>query len=99
MICMLKKKNIYPAYISKQLKLWKTSYSYNDSKWRRLTLLCSKKLSVLLIRLTTKHHSDFYLSQMPSFFLQKKNKHESHKKVYENKYFFKVVMLSEDTKI
>ena len=27
------------------------------------------------------------------------DKHESHKKVYENKYFFKVVMPSEDTKI
>ena len=46
----------------------------------------------------SKYHEDFYcLNCLHSFATE--NKHESHKKVFENKVFCTVVMLSEETKI
>ena len=37
------KEKIYLAYISKQLKLWETNYSFNDSKRKSMALYCTKK--------------------------------------------------------
>ena len=48
--------------------------------------------------MTSKYHSDVYcFNYLLSF--ATKNKLESHKKVYQNKYFCNTVMPSEDTKI
>ena len=64
----------------------KNSYSVNDSKWRRMTLSCCKRLSALLEGITSKHHSDFYcLNCLHSFATE--NKRESHKKYVEMKIF------------
>ena len=56
-------------------------------------------LNVLLLRgITSKHDGDFYcLNCLYSFATE--NKREFHKKVYQNKVFRNVVMLSEDTEI
>ena len=108
MFCMLKKKKIYPAYVSKhnsnrekQLILLTIS---NGEKWNYLVV---KKLSALF-RITSKHQDDFYcLNRFHSFATE--NKLQSHiraiikikrmKIKIENKDFCNVNMLSEDTKI
>ena len=63
-----------------------------------MTSFCSKKLSELLKRITSKHHNDsYYLNCLHSF--ATKNKCESHKNVCENKASCNVVFPSEETKI
>ena len=63
-----------------------------------MTLTCNKKLWALLRRITSKHQGIFYcVNSLHSFSTE--NKRESHEKVYENKDFCNVVMLSEDNKI
>ena len=96
---MLKKKKIYPAYVSK----------YNSNCERQVILLMIpngegrrylpvKKLSPLLGVITSKNNGDFYcLNCLHSF--RMKNKVESHKKVCENKDFCNIIMPSEETKI
>ena len=67
----------------------------NREKWH---YLATKKLSVLLRGITSKHYGDFCcLNYLHSF--TTKNKIESHKKVCENKEFYNVIMPSEDNKI
>ena len=74
---------------------WKTSYSFNDFKWRKMALSCPKKLSALIRGITSKH---FYcLNCFHSF--AKEKKLESHKKVCENKEFCNVIMPAGDAKI
>ena len=63
-----------------------------------MALSCSKRLSVLLRGITSKHHGDFYCLNFRNSFAAE-NKRESHKKVRENKDFCNVVMPSEDTVI
>ena len=64
---------IYPAYVPKRvIKSWKTSYSFNDSKRRRMTLLCSKILT-LLRGIKYKHHGGFYCLNFRHYFPTKKN--------------------------
>ena len=41
--CAKKEKNISCLRFLKWLKSWKTSYSFNDSKRRKMALSCSKK--------------------------------------------------------
>ena len=54
----------------------KTSYSFNDSKWRRMALSCSKKLSALLRGIMSKYHNYFYcVNYLHSFATE--NKRES----------------------
>ena len=63
-----------------------------------MALCYSKKISVLLRRITSKNSGDFYcLNDLHSF--RTKDKLESHKRVCENKHFCNVVMPSEDIKI
>ena len=58
-----------------------------------MTLSCSKKLSALLIGITSKYKGDFYcLNSLHSF--RRKSKPEC-----ENKDFCNIIILSEDTKI
>ena len=53
MFCMLKNK--HTAFISKQLKSWKISCTFNDSKWKMMALSCSKKaIGVIFIPLERK---------------------------------------------
>ena len=60
--------------------------------------LAVKKLSTLLRGMTSKNDDDFYyLSRLQSF--RTKNKLESHKKVYKNKDFCNIVILSKDIKL
>ena len=62
-----------------------------------LNYLAVKKLCSLK-GITSKHDNDFYcLNCFHSF--RTKNKHESPKKVCENKDFYNIVMPSEETKI
>ena len=76
----------------------KKSYSFNDSERARMALSCSKKLSALSRRITSKTNGDFYcLNWLHSF--RTKNIFQSRKKVCENKDFCNIVMSSEDTKI
>ena len=63
-----------------------------------MALPCSKKLSALLHRITSKHKSDFYCSNCLHWFWTK-NKLKSHEKVCKNKDFCGVAMLSEKDKI
>ena len=94
---MLKKKNISCLCFKTWIELWKTSYSFHDSKWSKMALSICKKLSALLRGTTPKHHSDFYcFNCFHSFATEKK---ESQKRVCENKDFCNVIMPSEDTKI
>ena len=63
-----------------------------------MALSWSKKVSVLLRVITSKHHGDFYfLNCLHSFATE--NRHASHKKVCENRDFCTVLMPFEDTKI
>ena len=62
-----------------------------------MALSCSKKLSALLRRITSKHHSDFYsLVCLHAFATQIKR--QSHKEVCKKKDFCNAVMPSKDTK-
>ena len=78
----------------------KINNSINDSTRRkkRLALSCSKKQSTLLRGIISKHHGDFYrLNCFHSF--RTENKLKSHEKVYRNKYFCGILMLSEKDNI
>ena len=56
-----------------------------------MALFCSKKLSILLRGITSKHHGDFYcLNCLHS--LRTENKLKSHEKVCENKDFCGIVL-------
>ena len=99
MFCLLKKKKIYPAYISK--------YNWNLEKqviflmipnregWHYLAV---RKLSALLRGTISKNNVDFYCFNCLHSF-RTKNKLEWRKKVCENKDFCNVIMPFEDTKI
>ena len=94
-----KKEKIYPAFVSKhnsnRAKPVTILMISNRDKWHYLAV---KKLSTLLRELTSKHHGGFYcLNCLPSFATE--TKVESHKNVWENKYFCNVIMCSEETKI
>ena len=83
---MLKIRNISYLPFKTKLKASKTSYFFNDSKRRKMKLCCSKKLSALLRRITSKHNGNFNcLNCLHSF--KTKTKLESHKKVWQNKDF------------
>ena len=60
--------------------------------------LALKKLSALLIGITSKHYGDFYLSDCLHSFKTRK-KLELHKKVCQNKDFCNIIMPFEDFKI
>ena len=86
--CMLKKKKYILLmfqninYVS--LQLWKTSYSFNDSRWSRMALYYNEEISWR--RLTSKHHSNFYCL---NFFhsLTTESKRESQKRYVKIKIF------------
>ena len=67
----------------------------NGEGWHYLAV---KRLSALLRGITSKHQCDFYCLNCLHFF-SAENKHESYRKVCENKEFYNVIMPSEDTKI
>ena len=76
----------------------KNKLFFNDSRWRRMALSCSKKLTALLRGITSKHHGDFdCLNCLHSFATEKKL--ESRKKVCENKDFCNIIRPSKDAKI
>ena len=94
MFCMVKKKKIYPAYVSK----------HNSNREKQVILLMIpngegwnyfsvKQLPTLLRGITSKHHVDFYcLNCLYSFATE--SKRESPKNVCEDKDFCNVVMTS-----
>ena len=93
-----KKEKIYPAYVSKHNSTCEKQVIFllilNGKGWHYLAV---KKLSALLKGITPKNHDFYCLNCFHSFRTQ--NKHESHEKVFKNKYFCNIVILSEDTKI
>ena len=98
MFCMLKKKKKYSSYFSKQIKLPKAIYCFNNYKQRKMALYCSKTLSVLLRGITSKTNGDFYCLNCCYSFRTKK-KRGSHRKVRESRNFGNILMSFEDTKI
>ena len=99
MFCMLKKKKVYPDYVSKHNSNHKedilSMISKAEKQWHYLEV---KKLSALLRRITFKHYGDFYgLNCYHSF--RTKNKLQSYKKVCEKKDFWSIIIPYEDTKI
>ena len=97
MFCILRKKK-FGLRLKTKLKVWKTNYSCNDSKWKRIASSCSKKVSALLSGITSKYYGDFYCLNCLHLF-RAKNKFESYNYVCENKDFCNIVMPSEDAKI
>ena len=109
MFCMLKKKKIYPAYVSKRnsnrekqviLLMISNGEKQHEAKseGRRWHYLAVKKVLALLRRITSKHHGDVYcLNCFHSF--AKESKFQSHKRVCEKKDFCNIIMPFEDTKI
>ena len=99
MFCMLKKRNIYPACISKHNSKREKKVTPlmipNGKGWHCLEV---KILSALLREVTPEHHGDFYcLNCLHSFATE--NKGESRKNVCENKNLCNFIMPSEDTNI
>ena len=94
-----KKENTYPAYVSKHnSNCGKQVILIMIPNGKRWDYLAVKKLSALLIGITSKHYGDFYcLNCLHS--LTTKNKLELHKKLSENKDFCNVIMPSEGIKI
>ena len=92
---MLKKKKIYPTYVSKHNSNCEKEVILlmipNGEEWHYLAV---KKLLVL----TSKDNGDFYcLNCLHSF--RTKNKLESHKKISENKDFHNIINHSADLKM
>ena len=95
-----KKEKIYPASVlrnssnrEKQITLF--MIPNREGQWHYLAV---KELSALLRGITSKNNGDSYcLNCLPCF--RTKNKLESHKRVYQNKDFCKIIMPSEDNKI
>ena len=92
MFCVLKKEQIYPAYVFKNIpQILKTRFSFNDSKWRRIGLSWSKCFISMIKKKDVKTALEFLLPQLPSYFGNRK-KLESSKKNY------KIVISSEENK-
>ena len=73
MICMLKKKNISGLCFKTSIISQKTSYSFNDSKRKRMAISCSKKTVSVIKRITFKRNGDFYCLNCLHFFRTKQN--------------------------
>ena len=95
MSCMLKRKKIYPAYVSKHNSNCENKILLDDSKWTSTALSCNKELSVLLRRITSKHHGGLFCRNCLHSFT-KENKCKSHKKGCENTKFCNFIFPSED---
>ena len=99
MFCMLKKKNIYPAFASKHnsncAKQLISLMILNGEGWHFLAV---KQWSVLLRGITSKNNGDVYsLNCVHSF--RTKSRLQSQKKLCKNRDFCNVVMPPVGTKI
>ena len=65
----------------------KSKSSFNDFKWRKMALCCSKKLSALLKGIIPKSNDDLIVLIASIFFRKKKSKIGLLKRVCENKAF------------
>ena len=99
MFCMLKKKKIYPSFVSKHNSNREKQIVFSMlPNGEKLYYLAVKKLSALLRGITSKNYGDFHcLNCLHSS--RTKNKIELHKRVCENKDFCEIIMPSEDTKV
>ena len=101
MFCMLKKKKIYPAYVSNlnlncEKQVIFSMISHGEKRWWHHFAVT--KPWALLTVVTSKHHGDFYwLNCFHSFATG--NKLKSDKIVCKNKDFCNIIMPSKDTKI
>ena len=68
-----KKEKIFPAYVSKRNSNRDKQFILliipNGERWNYLAV---KKISALLREITSKHHGDFLMSQLPSLFCNRK---------------------------
>ena len=70
----------------------------SNGRKRHCHYVAVKKLPAFLRGIFSKHHDDFFcLNYFHSFATE--NKHQSHKRVCENKDFCNIIMPSEETKI
>ena len=99
MLCMLKKGKIYPSYVSK--------LNLNHEKQVNVLMIpdieswhypAVKKLTTLLIGITSKHKDNFYCLNCPHSF-RKKVTLELYKNMCANEYFCYIMIPSEDTKL
>ena len=93
MFCILQKKKMYPAYVSKHNPNRENQVIFlmilNGEGWHYLAV---KKLSALLKGITSKHHGDFCCLNCLNSILTE-NKRESHKKVCKDQDFCNIAML------
>ena len=95
-----KKEKIYPAYVSKyNPNHQKKNYSFKNSKSKRIELSCTVNTISIIKRNNVKISRWFLLSELPSLFCQRKQKRESHRKLCENKDFYKILVSFEGAKI
>ena len=98
MFCMLKKRKVYPVYVSKHNSNCEKHVIIliisNREVWHYLAV---KKLSALSGGITFKNHGDFYYLNCLHFLTTEK-KLQLHKRLCENKYICYIIMPSEDTK-
>ena len=98
-VLYVKRNEYIYLYFKTQLKSWKPNHSFNDSKWRKIALSCSKKNICIIKRINVKTWWWILLFELPLFLQNIKNKIELHKKVCENKDYCGIVMSSGDSKI
>ena len=98
-VLYVKRNEYIYLYFKTQLKSWKPNHSFNDSKWRKIALSCSKKNICIIKRINVKTWWCILLFELPLFLQNIKNKIELHKKVCENKDYCGIVMSSGDSKI
>ena len=99
-ILYIKEKDICPAYISKRNSNYGKQIillmipNEKEKGWHCLV----KKLSALLLRITSKHYGNFYcLNCLHSF--RAENKFKSHEKVCKNNDFCGIIMPSKNNNI
>ena len=91
-----KEEKIYILLMFQNINISVVKKCFNDSKWRRMALSCSKKTINIIKRKTSKHHRGFYFLNC-LLFQQRTNMNLIKK--FEKKKKKKILMSSEDTKI
>ena len=95
---MLKKKKDTLSMFQSRIQIMITSYSYNDSKWRRMPLSCLKKPISIIKKNNVQISQWFLLSEWASLFCNEKQTWISWK-VCQNTDLCKVTIPFKDTKI
>ena len=98
MFCMLKKKKFVLPMFQNITQIVKLSYFFMISNGKGWNYLAVKNLSAFLRGITSKQHGNFYCLNF-LYSCTTKYKPQSHKKVFENKDLYNIIMPSEDINI